>query len=133
MLKNLNYYKLACVATAFLYFFLFYTLQFEPEKLCSDLGLEGNDIAYLFLRRASILMLGFGVLLFLGRNVDELKSKYVVSISVAVCMLGLALMSALEFVKGNLSNEVIGPLVIESIVGTIFMLLAISNRTKKST
>ena len=78
--KKINYYKFSCVMTALLYFFLFYTLQFEPEKLCSDLGLKGNDVAYLFLKRASILMLGFGVLLLLGANIKDIKSKFIISI-----------------------------------------------------
>jgi len=132
-MRNFDYYKLACIIASLLYFFLFYILQFKPEKITSDLGLTGNDVAYVFIKRASILMLGFGVLLFLGRNVEEVKSKYVISISVSVCMLGLALMSTLEFVKGNLSNGVITPLVIESFVGITFMLLAISNRTSIKT
>jgi len=35
---NLDYFKIACLVTALLYFFLFYTLQFKPEKLISDIG-----------------------------------------------------------------------------------------------
>lgn len=95
------------------------------------MGLVGNEVAYLFIQRASILMLGFGVLLIFGGSVEELKGRFTISISVSVCMLGLALMSALEFAKGNLGSGVIPALVIESVIGITFLLLAISNWTGK--
>jgi len=132
-MRNINYFKYTCVLGALLYLFLFYTLQFKPEKVTSDLGLVGNDVVYLFIKRASILMLAFGVLLFLGRNIEERLSRSVLSASVSICMLGLALMSGVEFAKGNLGAEVIAPLIVESLVGIIFMLLAISNRTRRET
>jgi len=128
VLMSLDYYKIACVAVALLYFFLFYTLQFKPEKLISDIGLKGNDVVYLFVKRTSILMLGFSVLLVMGSSVEAVNGRFAIAASVSVCMLGLAFMSALELFKGNLSNGILPALIIESVVGMTFMLLAISIR-----
>jgi len=126
---NLDYYKVACIATALLYIFLFYTLMFKPEKVIADMGLNGNDVVYLFVKRTSILMLGFGVMLVVGSSIEEVNGKLAICASVSVCMLGLALMSALELYRGNIGKGIVPALVIESFVGITFMLIAISIRS----
>jgi len=126
---KLDYYQIACLATALLYFWLFYTLQFQPDKLIADMGLKGNEVVYLFARRTSILMLGFGVLLIFGSSIKDANGQFAIAISVSVCMLGLAFMSALEFYNGNLSRGILPAMVIESVLGITFMVLAISTRS----
>lgn len=128
----MKFYKASCIITALLFIFLFYTLQFEPSKLCSDLGLEGNEVSYFLAKRASILMLGFGVLLLLAVNIEEKKGRFVISTSVAVCMLGLAFMSGYEFFRGFVNNGIIPPLVIETLIGLIFLSLAMLNIKEKN-
>ena len=125
-------YKPTCIITALLFFFLFYTLQFEPENLCSDLGLQASEVACLLAKRASILMLGFGVLLTLARNIEEKKCRFVISASLSVCLLGLAYMSGYEFFRGSVSSGIIPPLIIETLIGLIFLTLAFFNIKDKT-
>lgn len=97
-----------------------------------DLGLEGNEASDFLAKRASVLMLGFGVLLLLARNIDDRNGRFAVSSSVAVCMLGLAYMSGSGILRGLVGGGMIPPLVIEILVGLSFVFLAVSNSKEKS-
>jgi peptidoglycan/LPS O-acetylase OafA/YrhL len=124
-------YKTLCILTSLLYFYLFYTLLFNSSGLCADLGLEGNEVVYFLARRASALMLGFGVLLLLARNLKEPKSRAIISTSVAVCMLGLATMSGYEFFRGFVNSGMVPPMIIELTLGLAFLILGFTNIKKE--
>ena len=124
-------FKILSILTSLLYFYLFYTLLFNPQGLCADFGLEGNEVVYFLAKRASMLMLGFGVLLLLGINLKEAKSRAVVAVSVAVCMLGFATMSGYEYFRGFVNAGILPAFVIEIILGLAFLVLAVMNFTSQ--
>ena len=114
-------YKILSILTSLLFFYLFYTLMFDVQGLCSSLGLEGNEVSDFLAKRASMLMLGFGVLLLVGANVKASACQVVISMGVAVCMLGLGTMSGYEYFRGFVNSGMLPPMIVELVLGVAFL------------
>ncbi len=131
MLRNLiklNKFKVMSVLTSALYFYLFILSLLFPESLCNDFGITGNESFYFSARRASMLMLGFSVLLFLVRNSPPSIVRQAIAISISLNMVGFALSGSFELIRGFIKTSVLGVIVIEFLIATIYFTFFISDR-----
>ncbi len=120
MLKNLNKFKVMSVLTSALYFYLFVSLLLFPESFCKDVGIMGGESLYFLARRASTLMLGFSVLLFLVRNTPPSVVRQAIAFSIGVNMAGFALSGSLGLVAGLVNTSIVNAIVIEVLVAAIY-------------
>jgi hypothetical protein len=117
-----------CLAVSILYAALFGLLLFSPESLTLDLGIADSATATFFARRAAMLMAGFAVLTFLGRNVREPSAKRSICGSVFVSMIGLAATGVHAFQTGFVGRGIVLPILIESAFGVLFLLVLLAER-----
>jgi len=127
-LTNLNKFKVASVLTSALYFYLFISLLLFPESLCKDFGITGNESVYFLARRASMLMLGFSVLLFLARNVSPSVARQTIAFAIGLNMAGFALLGSFELIRGFVKSSILSVIVIEILVAAIYFSFWVSDR-----
>ncbi len=99
-------FTVASILAAALFAWLFAQMQLTPREFCAGFGLEPSVGLVLMVRRASMLMLGFAVLLFLARRAPPSPLRRAVSLSVAVTMAGFAAMGTQELLRGALPPAV---------------------------
>lgn len=131
MLKNLiklKKFKIMSMLTSALYFYLFIVLLLFPDSLCKDFGIIGNETVYFLARRASMLMLGFSVLLFLCRNTPPSVVRQAVAFSVSLNMAGFAILGSFELIRGFVKTSILGAISIEVLVAAIYFSFLISDR-----
>ena len=128
MLRNLNKFQVTSVLTSALYFYLFVSLLLFPESLCKDFGIIGNESVYFVARRASMLMLGFSVLLFLLRNMPSSVVRQAVAFSIGLNMAGFASLGVFELIRGFLKSSILSVIFIEVLVATIYFSFLVSDR-----
>jgi len=75
IIEKQNTYQMMSYLTAALYFYLFVMLLFFPSSFLNELGIESTASADFLARRAAMLMLGFAVLVFLGRKVSDSMAR----------------------------------------------------------
>ncbi len=127
-LKNMNRFKVVCVLTSMLYLYLFVSLLLFPESFCRDLGITGSESLYFLARRASALMLGFSVLLFLARNVPPSAARQAIALSVGVNMAAFALLGSFEWIRGFVNKSILSAIVTEVLVAVFYFSFFISDR-----
>lgn len=135
MLKNLselNKFKVMSVITSALYFYLFITLLLFPESLCKGFGIVGNESVYFIARRASMLMLGFSVLLFLLRNMNRSIVRQAVAFSISLNMAGFALLGTFELIRGFVETSILSAILIEILVAVVYFSFLASDRRQLS-
>ncbi|CAM3082766.1 hypothetical protein [Moritella viscosa] len=126
----MNKFKILSTFTSLLCFYLFYLLFFSAHSFLNDLGVEGTEAAYFISRRAAILMLGISVLMFFGRNIPNTQARQAICLSIGVTMLGLAFSGMYELNRGFVGSDIIGAIVIESILCISFFYIWLSGRLK---
>jgi hypothetical protein len=126
--KNKNTFKFLSYATALLYFTLFLMLLVFPNYFLNDVGLNSSDSAHFLSRRASMLMLGFSVLSFFGRNAPHSTARQAIVLSIAVSMAGLATLGIFEFARGFVSAAILQPVSVESILAIAYLLFWLASR-----
>lgn len=124
----MNIFKISCIFTAVLCFYLFTMLFFTPQSFFADLGIEGTESAYFVARRAGMLMLGVSVLMFFARNVPPSQARQAISLSICATMLGLAFAGTYEFTRGFLGNDILIAIVLELILFVTFLYHWFSNK-----
>jgi hypothetical protein len=127
-IKNLNKFKVTSILTSLLYFYLFISLLFFPESLCKELGITENDASLFFVKRASALMLGFSVLVFLVRNAIPSVIRQAISFSVAVNMFGFAISSIFGLIHGTVGTTFLFGAIAEIFLTVVFLTFLISDR-----
>jgi O-antigen/teichoic acid export membrane protein len=73
-------------------------------------------------------MLGFSVLLFFVRNTPSSGVRQVITFSVSLNMAGFALMGTFELLRGFVEPSILGAIVIEILVATIYFSFWVSDR-----
>ena len=123
-------FQVLSMCTSALCFYLFCSLLFAPQSFFADLGIEGTETAYFVGRRASMLMLGFSVLLFLGRNTAHSPARQAIALSICVAMLGLSLTGIYEFARGFVANGILMPIAIELTLAAAYFYVWLTNKQK---
>lgn len=126
----MNKFKILSVFTSMLFFYLFYLLLFYADSFLKDLGLEGSDVSSFIARRAAMLMLGAGVLMFFARNIVNPQARQAISLSICTTMLGLALSGMYEYNRGFVGGGIVGPIVIELGLFASFIYVIYSDKVK---
>jgi hypothetical protein len=127
-LRNLNKFKIVSVLTSALYFYLFVSLLLFPESVFKDFGVVGNETVYFLARRASTLMLGFSVLLFLVRNTPLSTVRQAIAFSISLNMAGFALLGSFELIRGFVGTSILNAIVIEVLVAVIYFSFGLSDK-----
>lgn len=108
---------------ALLFLALFVTLLFFPGSLCESFGIEGSPSLFVIARRASMLMLGFAVLLLAVRTARPSPARRAVSLAAGVTMAGFASTGSWELVRGTLRTSVWGAVAVEVAFAVAFLVL----------
>jgi hypothetical protein len=129
-LKNLNKFKAFSVLTSALYFYLFVSLLLFPESICEDFGIIDSELIYILARRASTLMLGFSVLLFLIKNAPPSVVRQAVAFSISLNMAGFALMGSFELIRGFAKMSILSAIVVEILVAATYFSFWVSDKRR---
>ena len=121
-------YRILSYASALLYLYLFSLLLFAPQSFLRDIGIAGNGAAYFLARRASMLMLGFAILTFSGRNAPCSPARQAITLSVALSMAGMAGLSFFEYFRGFANGGILPAGAVETILACVYGLLWLANR-----
>jgi len=125
-------YRIVSYIATLLYLYLFSILLFAPQSLLKDIGVAGNESAYFLARRASMLMLGFAILSFNGRNASCSIARQAITLSISISMAGLAVLSYFEYLRGFAGKGILPAGAIESVLAVIYFILWLSNRKHTS-
>jgi hypothetical protein len=133
IIEKQNTYQIMSYLTSALYFYLFVMLLFFPGSFLNDLGIESTESSDFLARRAAMLMLGFAVLVFLGRKVSDSMARQVIAIAISINMAGVAVMGLIEFGRGFANAGILTAVIIESILAVSYFLfwLAARRQSKK--
>ncbi len=121
-------FEITSVLAALLFLALFVTLLLFPGALCDTFGIQGSDALFILARRASMLMLGFAVLLLAVRHAPPSPARRAVSLATGVTMAGFAAMGSWELVRGTIRSVVWGSVALELAFAVAFLWLWIAER-----
>ncbi|MEM9454364.1 MAG: hypothetical protein AAGF11_09305 [Myxococcota bacterium] len=121
-------YRPFAVAVAALATVLAGTLFFAPDTILTSFGLEPTASASFLARRAAVLFLGLAVLAVTSLDPRGLAPRPFLA-SVAVSMLGLAILGTAELLRG-VASAGIGPAIVTEIIvgGGAVILLVLDHR-----
>lgn len=126
-------FQVVSVLAAALFAWLFAQMQFTPREFCAGFGVEAPIGTVILVRRASMLMLGFAVLLFLARNAPPSPLRRAVAVAVAVTMAGFATMGTQELLRGTLPPSVWVVVGVESAFAAAFLALWVCEKHASAT
>jgi hypothetical protein len=129
---TLNYFKIVCIVTSALFAYLFFVLLFNSDSFINSIGLNSNETTFILARRTSIFMLGISILLFGAKNLPHSKARQTICLSAGITLIGLAVMSCYELIKGTVNSSMLQAFIIETTLGIIFGLIFILNRFSKT-
>jgi hypothetical protein len=115
-------FNVLCLAASILYCYLFGLLLLSPESLFKDLGIPDSNTATFIARRAAMLMAGFALITFFGRNFTDNGARRAICVSVSASMTGLAITGFHALQTGFVSQRIIVPIVIELAFAILFLL-----------
>lgn len=121
-------YRVVSDATTLLYLCLFAVLLFTPKSLLAVLGVPGSESADFLGRRAGMLMLGFAVLSFTGRNAAASTARQAIALAIGVSMAGLAVLSVREYVRGFAGPAILQAAGVEVLFAFVHLVLWASHR-----
>ena len=93
-------FKMVSVITAVIGLTLCLVLLLTPEVIFMLFGIDENSSAFFIGRRAAMLFLGISVITWAGRNASHSESRQAVCLGLAISMLSLALLGAIEYLRG---------------------------------
>ena len=125
-------YKISCISTSIVFVFLFLQLMLSSESFVKDMGLLPSEASSVIARRASVFMLGISVLLFFSRNLPHSDARQFICISSGITMIGLACMGIYEHFLGTVNSSIFIAIIIETILGLLFVIIVLRNRTAKN-
>lgn len=117
----MKYFKIINVGTSLLFIYLFVTLLFTPGEFVEGVGLEACVSSIVLGRRASVLMLGFGILLFFFRNLTIPRDRIMLSSVIAIVFASFAFAGGFEYLRGTMNTEIFQAIIIECIVVLLYM------------
>lgn len=103
---------------------LFLTLLFVPDLVFWLFQIPASESAAFLSRRAAILFLGFGILMWLVRNTENSPANRAICIGWGTAMTALAILGTLEFVRGFAGGGIFIAVFIEAFIGVSYLLLA---------
>ncbi len=124
----MNIYKILNWFTSLLCLYLFYVLLFDATSFFTDIEVDACQAAYILAKRASMMMLGISILLFLSKNLQHSDARQIIIISSAMIMLGFATMGSFELIRGNIGTAIIGAIVIEISIGISYIFVFLQSR-----
>ena len=113
-------FKKLSLVSAGLMFSLFLALLFTPMIIFTLFGVEQTTSATFFTHRVAILFLGLSLFVYSLKEVDHLKVRKPVCLSIAVMMLSLAVLGILEFVLGGSGAGIFLAIAGELILGVLY-------------
>jgi hypothetical protein len=130
-IKNMNYFKILCIATSILFIYLFYQLFLNSDSFIKDLGLQPSETVSILCRRTSIFMLGISILLFCSKNLPLSNARQYICLSTGITMIGLACMGSYELMRGAVAFSILQAIVIETILGASFFIIFFKNKKNR--
>ena len=124
----MKFYKILSLLTAALFAYLFIELLLNTDSFVTGIGMQSCLASDVLGRRASVLMLGFAVLLFLSRNISPSKERQYISLAIAVTMMGFASMGSYELIMKRVNSGIIQAICIETAVTVSFIISFIKDR-----
>ncbi len=93
---------------------LFLTLLFVPGLVFWLFQIPASDSAAFLARRAAVLFLGFGVIVWRIRDADASPAIQAICVGWGVAMLALAVLGSMEFVRGFAGVGIFAAVAIET-------------------
>ncbi len=106
----------------------FIILLAYPSLIYLMFGIEGGASADVMSRRAGVLFLSVGVILWRLRNLDEGSSGAGLAFGMLVFMTGFVILGLVEFALGNVGPGILVAVVTEGIIGGMYLKYAFLNR-----
>ncbi len=103
---------------------LFLTLLFMPGLVFWLFQIPGSESAAFLSRRAAVLFLGFGILMWLVRNAEGSPMRRAICIGWGTTMVALAILGTLEFLRGFVGIGIFSAVFIETFIGVSYLRLA---------
>ncbi|PWQ93424.1 hypothetical protein [Leucothrix arctica] len=115
----MTFKQLSLVSTAVM-FTLCLTLLFTPMVIFKLFDVEETASAIFFTHRAAVLFLGLSIFVYSLKDVNNMKVRQSVCLSMAVMMLSLAALGVLEFMMGNSGVGIFLAIVGELTLGLLY-------------
>ena len=96
------------------------TLLFTPMVIFTLFGVEETASATFFTHRAAVLFFGLYLFVYSLKDVDNIKVRKSVCLSMAVMMMSMAGLGVLEFMMGNTGVGIFLAIVGELILGLLY-------------
>jgi len=103
---------------------LFLTLLFMPELVFWLFQIPDSESAAFLSRRAAVLFLGYGVLMWLVRNAENSSVRRAICMGWGTAMTALAVLGTIEFIRGFVGPGIFSAVAIETFVGVSYLRLA---------
>ncbi|MCF6273722.1 MAG: hypothetical protein L3J37_11145 [Rhodobacteraceae bacterium] len=107
---------------------LFLTLLFVPGLVFWLFQIPASDSAVFLARRAAVLFLGFGIIMWRIRDVEASPAIQAICVGWGVAMLGLAALGSMEFLRGFAGIGIFAAVAIETFLGVSYLRLALKMR-----
>lgn len=109
-----------CIVSCFFCLGTFSVLTAHPPLMYFFFGLEGSPSADVMSRRAGMLFLGLGTILWRLRDLTEGTARAGLAIGVSVLMAGFVILGIYEYARGSVGPGILLAVAVEVIVGTLF-------------
>lgn len=119
---HLSFYLLAMI-TASLFGILAAVWLFAPSRFLSAWNVANPASARLVGRRAGALYSGIAAMFFLARNAEPSATLNALINGLIVTCVLLAILGLYEFIKSNASKSILGAVMIELLLTTLFLLV----------
>ncbi len=103
---------------------LFLLLLFIPGLVFWLFQIPASESAAFISRRAAVLFLGFGILMWLVRNAENSLVRRAICIGWGTTMAALAILGILEFLRGFVGVGIFFAVFIETFLGVSYLRLA---------
>lgn len=114
-------FRSLCIVSSIFSFGTFGILMFYPPVMYTLFGLDGAPSTDVMSRRAGILFLSVGTILWLQRNLIAEEAKAALARGMFVFMAGFVVLGVIEFFRGAVSAGVFFPVSIELVMALLFM------------
>ncbi len=121
-------FKTLSIASATIAGALFLILLFVPGVVFWLFQIPASDSAAFLARRAAVLFLGFGVIMWRIRDAVASPAIHAICVGWGVAMLALAVLGSMEFVRGFAGGGIFAAVAIETFLGVSYLRLALKMR-----
>lgn len=119
--KNVIDFRSLCIVSSIFSFGTFGILMFYPPVMYTLFGLDGVPSTDVMSRRAGVLFLSVGTILWLQRNLIAEEARAALARGMFVFMAGFVALGAVEFLRGTVGAGVFFPVFIEFVMALLFM------------